>query len=61
MDEKFLELSKLADKIYNLSSVLKEYSKNHYEDINEVANIYCLVEYLHANIDTLNSIFINMD
>lgn len=61
MDEKILELSKLSEKIYNLSSILKEYCKNNPEDIEEIAQLYSLVEYLHANIDKLNFNFINMN
>ena len=59
MDKKIDELRRLAEKIYNLSSVLKEYCENNTNSIEEIANISPLVEYLHSNIDTLNSIFIN--
>jgi hypothetical protein len=61
MDKKLEELKSLAEKIYNLSSILKNYCKTNFNDIEEVANLYPLVEYLYSNIDTLNSIFINMD
>lgn len=61
MKKKLEELTKLADKIYNLSSILKDYCKTNSNDIEEVANLYSLAEYLHRNIDMLNSIFINME
>lgn len=59
MDKKIDELRRLAEKIYNLSSILKGYCKNNTNNTEEIANISPLVEYLHSNIDTLNSIFIN--
>ena len=61
MERKLEELKLLAEKIYNLSSILKEYCKNNSNYIEEVSNLYSLVEYLHENIDILNSIFININ
>ena len=61
MDKKLEELTMLSDKIYNLSSVLKDYCKANSNAIEEIANLYSVVEHLHDNIDMLNSIFINMD
>ena len=61
MDKNLEKLKLLTEKIYNLSSVLKEYCKTNSNNIEEVANLYSLIEYLHSNIDTLNSIFINVD
>lgn len=61
MEQKLKELKLLAEKIYNLSSILKEYCKTNSTGIEEVANLYTLVEYLHDNIDSLNSIFININ
>lgn len=61
MDEKLKELKLLAGKSYNLCSVLKEYCKPDCYDTEKDSNVYTMVEYLYDNIDTLNSIFINMD
>jgi hypothetical protein len=61
MEEKLKEMGELSEKIYNLSSVLKEYCKTNSKGIEEIANIYSLVEYMHNNIDILNNTFINMD
>lgn len=61
MDKNLEELKALAEKIYNLSSILNDYCKTNSNYIEEVANLYSLVEYLHKNIDKLNSIFIYMD
>lgn len=61
MEEKLKKLSILADKIYSLSFVLKNYCKTNSSNIEEIGNIYFLVEYLHDNIDILNNILINID
>jgi len=61
MDQKTEELKQLSEKIYNLSVVLKDYCKTNSNDIEEIFNLYSLVEYLHNNIDKLNNIFINME
>lgn len=60
MEENFEELKILADKSYHLCCILKEYCKIHYYDIEEMSHMYTLIEYLLDNIDTLNSIFINI-
>jgi len=60
MEKELKELTFFAEKIYNLSSILKEYCKTNSNDIEEIANLYSLVEYLHNNIDILNNVFINM-
>ena len=60
MDKNLEKLKLLTEKIYNLSSVLKEYCKTNSNDIEEVENLYSLVEYLHNNIDILNITFINI-
>lgn len=61
MEQKLGEIVPLAEKIYNLSSILKEYCKINSNCIEEIYNLYSLVEYLHNDIDTLNNIFINME
>lgn len=61
MEQKLKELSLLADKSYNLCCVLKDYCKTNSNCIEAIANLCPLVENLHSNIDTLNSIFIDMD
>ena len=61
MDKKLEELKLLAEKIYNLSSVLRNYCKTNSNNIEEIENLCPLIEYIHNNINTLNSIFINMD
>lgn len=61
MKKELEEIKLLADKIYNLSSVLKDYCKTNSNDIEEIANLFSLVEYLHNNIDILNNTFINID
>lgn len=61
MEQKLEEIASLSEKIYNLSAILKEYCKTNPNDIEEIYNLYSLVEYLHSNIDTLYSIFINID
>ncbi len=61
MEKKLKELTLLSEKIYNISSILKEYCKIHSNDIEETSKIYSLVEYLHKDIDIINRIFINMD
>lgn len=60
MEENFEELKILADKSYHLCCILKDFCKIHYYDIEEMSNMYTLIEYLLDNIDNLNSIFINM-
>ncbi len=54
MEKNLEELKLLSEKIYNLSSILKEYCKTNPNKIEEIANLYSLVEYLHNNIDILN-------
>ena len=61
MEKKLEEPALLADKIYNLSCILKEYCKINPNMIEDIANLYPLVEYIHHNIDILNSIFININ
>lgn len=61
MEKKLEELTLLANKIYNLSSILKEYCENNSNNIQEIANLYSLAEYMHDSIDKLNWIFINME
>lgn len=61
MEQKLEELKMLADKSYNLSCILKNYCKNNSNDIEEVANLYPLVTYLHSNIDMINGIFIDIE
>lgn len=59
MEKQSEELRLLAEKTYNLSTILKDYCKTNSNNIEEVANLYSLVEYLHDNVDKMNSIFIN--
>lgn len=59
MEQDLEKITALAAKIYNLSSVLKEYCKTNSNGIEEIDTLYTLVEYLHSNADILNSIFIN--
>ncbi|MDD3594469.1 MAG: hypothetical protein PHX18_07575 [Candidatus Gastranaerophilales bacterium] len=61
MNNKIEELALLSERIYNLSSVLKEYCKANNNDLDEILNLYSLVEYLHDNIDKLNDLFIDME
>lgn len=61
MEQKLEELKLLADKSYNLSCILRDYCQNNSNNIEEIANLCPFAEYLHSNIDTLNSIFIDMD
>lgn len=60
MESRLKQAEGLSNKIYNLSSILKQYCKIN-QDIEEVSHIYTLVEYLHKDIDNLYSIFINFD
>lgn len=60
MKQQTEELKILAEKSYSLCCILKDYCKIHYNGIEEMSNMYTLIEYLDENIDTLNSIFINM-
>lgn len=61
MDEKIRELKLLANKAYGLSCILKEHCKINSSSIEEIANLYHLIKYLHKNIDKLNSIFIEIE
>lgn len=61
MEQNLEELKMLSERIYHLSSILKEYCKTNPDDIFEIEILYSLVEYLHKNIDNMNSIFININ
>ncbi len=51
----------LAEKIYNLSSILKQHCKTNEENLEEVAIISTLAECIHKNADRLNVQFINAE
>ena len=53
------KIEELAEKIYNLSSILKQYCRTNVENLEEVTKISTLVDYLHNDADKLNSILIN--
>ncbi len=50
--------AKLAEKIYNISSILQQYCRINDEDF-EVAKISTLVDCIYQNADYLNAAFIN--
>jgi hypothetical protein len=54
------QAEELLDKIYNLSSILKQYCRIN-KDIEEISHICTLVEYLCNEIDNLYCIFLNFD
>ena len=58
--QKLKYAQRLADRIYNISSVLKDYSQKH-KYIEEIRHQSPIIEYLHDNTDKLNCLFINRE
>ncbi len=61
MKSKIETPDQLAEKIYNLTSILKQHCCANTEKLEEVAQISTMVDYLYDCADRLNVIFLNSD
>ena len=56
MNKKFQKMSGLAEEIYGMSCVLKNYCPN-YLEIEEIRNLQPMLKHMHKDIDSLNAMF----
>jgi|GEM_PF-6735872 len=61
MEPELEQMEKLAEKVYNLSSILKRHCRANEECLEEVSQISTLADYLHNDADKLYSNFINLN